>query len=100
MQDRGTKKWTSLMLPEHVEMIKQLWAEDDFEQRPILSDQQLEENEFLLQEALENDSIVQIKYFNNHNFCFIQGRIITANKHLIINDITLDLDDILEIKMV
>lgn len=97
MQDRGTKKWTSLMLPEHVEMIKQLWAENDYKAKPILSNQQLEENEFILQEALHNNLSVQIKYFKDHDFHFIEGKVSKTSDHLIINDVVVKLSDILEI---
>lgn len=100
MQDRGTKKWTSLMLPEHVEMIKQLWAEDEFKEKPILSEQQLEENEFILQEALRDDSTIQVKYYNEHDFCFISGKVTAENNYLAVDGITIKLDDILDIKMI
>ncbi|WP_077326582.1 YolD-like family protein [Virgibacillus siamensis] len=46
--DRGTIKWTSLMLPEHVELLKDMWQEDQQVTRPELDMQELE----LLNEAL------------------------------------------------
>lgn len=85
------------MLPEHVEMIKQLWAEEDYKEKPILSDQQLEENEFILQEALQNNSPVRIKYFKSHDFHFIEGNVSKSSDHLIINGGIIKLVDILEI---
>lgn len=100
MQDRGTKKWTSLMLPEHQEMIQKLWAEDEYKEKPVLSEQQLEENEFILQEAIRDGSEIQIKYYNNHDFYFIRGSTIIENGNLVIKEATIKLDDIIEIKMV
>lgn len=99
MQDRGTIKWVSLMLPEHVEMIKQLWAEDDYKEKPILSEQQLEENEVILQEALNNHLPVEIEYFKNHDSCFVEGKVAIKNDHLIIDNVEVNLSDIFKIKM-
>ena len=54
--DRGTIKWTSLMLPEHVEAIQKLWKEDERVEKAILDEQQLEELEFALQRAKSDRS--------------------------------------------
>src|SRR5690625_4976339 len=37
--DRGKKKWTSLMLVEHVEALESLWTEFDREEKPSLDEQ-------------------------------------------------------------
>ena len=42
LNDRGTKKWTALMLPEHVALLKKVWSEDKAINRPILDSQELE----------------------------------------------------------
>ncbi|GEN31675.1 hypothetical protein HNQ35_002040 [Cerasibacillus quisquiliarum] len=41
IKDRGTKKWTSIMLPEHVKALKQLLADERKEQKPLLDEQHL-----------------------------------------------------------
>ncbi|WP_194841412.1 YolD-like family protein [Salinibacillus xinjiangensis] len=43
LRDRGNIKWTSLMLPEHVEELKKLWSENEKEPMPILDEQELME---------------------------------------------------------
>ncbi|MFJ6411771.1 hypothetical protein CHI12_05110 [Terribacillus saccharophilus] len=45
VNDRGKIKWTSLMLPEHVEMLQQMGREIGKATPPIMDEQQLEELE-------------------------------------------------------
>ncbi|HEY4601282.1 MAG TPA: YolD-like family protein [Cerasibacillus sp.] len=51
IKDRGTKKWTSIMLPEHVKALRELNKELDKVQKPILDEQKIWENEVKLQMA-------------------------------------------------
>jgi len=37
-KDRGNIKWTSLMLPEHVQMVKEIWKEEEKVQKPVLDE--------------------------------------------------------------
>ncbi|GGF28051.1 hypothetical protein GCM10010954_28930 [Halobacillus andaensis] len=37
--DRGTIKWTSLMLPEHVEMVQEIFKEQEREEKLQLDEQ-------------------------------------------------------------
>lgn len=74
VNDRGAKKWTAMMLPEHVEALKQIFAEEHKE-RPILDEQQMEENGFILRNASKGNLIVQIKYYTNNDFHIIEGKI-------------------------
>ena len=63
-KDRGTMKWSSLMLPEHVEILQELWQEDRYEKKPTIDEQQMEWNEQLLQEAYINQSLIQVTHYN------------------------------------
>lgn len=80
INDRGTQKWTSIMLPEHIEALKQLRKEQDYKRKPILDEQLIEENGIKLQMAIEDNSTVEIKYFKNHDFHFIDGKLRNLNK--------------------
>ncbi|GIP64468.1 hypothetical protein J32TS6_30230 [Virgibacillus pantothenticus] len=40
VNDRVTIKWTSIMLPEHVEMLEEVWKEQEYKEKPILDEQQ------------------------------------------------------------
>lgn len=48
-RDRGKIKWTSLMLPEHLERLREWQREDDYIERPDLADFELQ----AMQETLE-----------------------------------------------
>ena len=49
IRDRGRIKWTSMMLPEHVKMLREWVQEDEYEQEKVLDEQQLEQmNETIL----------------------------------------------------
>lgn len=65
MLDRGTKKWTSLMMPEHIKMLEDIWEEDKEVKKPILSEDQKEEIQRTLQEALEQSLEVIVCYYHN-----------------------------------
>lgn len=67
-RDRGTIKWTSLMLPEHVEMIKQVWKEDERIEKPILDEQKMEEIDIALHLAMKDDLTIKIQYHNGFDF--------------------------------
>ncbi len=100
VNDRGTMKWTSLMLPEQVEMLKNLWAEQDYKEMPTLDEQQIMENNMLLQEALENDLQIRIKYFADHDHKIVVGYLLHVdifNKKLFLNDIEIKIENIIEV---
>ncbi|MFQ3546365.1 YolD-like family protein [Halobacillus rhizosphaerae] len=67
-RDRGSIKWTSLMLPEHVEMIKKLWKEDERVEQGILDEQKAVEIDFMLQRALHDDLTVRLKVYNGFEY--------------------------------
>lgn len=48
-RDRGKIKWTAMMLPEHISLLREWQAEDDYVKRPELSEWDLEN----IQEELE-----------------------------------------------
>ncbi|WP_052000762.1 YolD-like family protein [Gracilibacillus boraciitolerans] len=77
VNDRGNKKWTALMLPEHVEILRSLDEMEKDMEKPILSVDQLEEMETTLNEALENSLPVTIKYHKNKRIHQVTGSIKT-----------------------
>lgn len=95
--DRGTKKWTAMMMPEHDQMLKQLWSEDEYKEKPILSDYQKVEIDMALQIALKDDLTIEIEYFKNNDYHKIKGKLLTVdvlNKYLKINEEIIPLDNI------
>lgn len=67
-RDRGTIKWTSLMLPEHVEMVKKLWREDQRVEKGIMDEQKAVEIDFLMQRALKDDLTVKARIYNGFEY--------------------------------
>lgn len=67
-RDRGTIKWTSLMLPEHVEMVKKLWKEDQRVEKGIIDEQKAVEIDFLIQRALTDDLTVKARIHNGFEY--------------------------------
>jgi hypothetical protein len=89
VNDRGTIKWTSIMLPEHINKLEEFWSEQEEKKKPILDEQEMEEIDVKLQCALQNDLTIIIKYFQNHDFNSIRVKINTIdvhNKVIVLND--------------
>lgn len=76
LKDRGTIKWTSLMLPEHVEELKRLWDETKLMTKPQLDEQQLEEINQLCLDAFTNGQPVQISYYKSGIMKQLNGTIV------------------------
>ncbi|WP_010094532.1 YolD-like family protein [Ornithinibacillus scapharcae] len=76
VHDRGSIKWTSLMLPEHVELLKSIWNEDKKIKKPVLDEQEIEVLNMLLIEAYEEKQPITITYYKNHQLLSIKGQII------------------------
>ncbi|GIO22410.1 YolD-like family protein [Oceanobacillus sp. J11TS1] len=79
IRDRGTMKWTSLMLPEQVELLRKMREERDRKEKPILDEQQIEENGFQLMMAHKDNLLVEIKHYKDYDFRFYQGYIDRIN---------------------
>ncbi|WJY28314.1 MULTISPECIES: YolD-like family protein [Sporosarcina] len=63
LRDRGKIKWTALMLPEHVERLRAWQAEDTMRMRTEPDEQQLEEWNYLLAEAMETNELVVLTHW-------------------------------------
>ncbi|WP_254434246.1 YolD-like family protein [Halobacillus sp. Marseille-Q1614] len=79
-RDRGTIKWTSLMLPEHVEMIKKVWKEDERVEKGILDEQKAAEIDFVLQRALHDRLTVDLRVHNGFDYDVWRLKITDVNK--------------------
>ncbi|MCY9431942.1 YolD-like family protein, partial [Bacillus spizizenii] len=72
---RGTIKWTSMMLPEHLTQLKQDLIDISKIEKPSLDDQQIEEMDLLVSEALEFNKELKFKLFNNRFVENVNGRV-------------------------
>lgn len=63
IRDRGKIKWTSMMLPEHVSLLREWAEEDSYETRNELDEQKIEEINHTIAEAMEYGANVRISYY-------------------------------------
>ncbi|MCY8999983.1 YolD-like family protein [Bacillus spizizenii] len=75
LRDRGAIKWTSMMLPEHLTQLKQDLMDVSKIEKPSLDDQQIEEMDILVSEALEFNKELKFKLFNNGFVENVTGRV-------------------------
>ncbi|WP_186577746.1 YolD-like family protein [Aquibacillus kalidii] len=83
VNDRGSIKWTSLMLPEHVEMLKNLWKEDKKTKKPLLDEQQLEEMNRVMQEANSYQTSICITFYNRGFYEEVTGTIVRLDNTVV-----------------
>jgi len=102
--DRGNIKWTSLMLPEHNQILEELWNENEKKEKPIVDEQELEEMNMKIQLAIHQDLPVKITYFSEHEYKVIEGKlkqINTMENYLQLSDFTkIKLEDVLDVEVV
>ena len=73
MKDRGMIKWTSMMLPEHVQMLREWESEDDRQTMPILDEQWLEKRDRDVRKAMIEQKRVKVSYIQNGREQTIKG---------------------------
>lgn len=79
LRDRGTIKWTSLMLPEHVEMVKEVWKEDERLEKGMIAEDQAVEIDFKLKRALSDDLTIGITHHNGFDNSYCVVKLISIN---------------------
>ncbi len=100
MEDRGTKKWTSLMLPEHIKALKDMWAEDQWKEKPMLDEQMIVEMNLKLQLAMNEDLTVEIEYFRDHDYHKTRGKLLGVDpllNYLRLEDLEIPLDSLVSV---
>ena len=75
IRDRGIIKWNSLMLPEHVTMLRDWTKEDTYKKSKQLDEQKLELLNETAQMAIESGVEVTIDYFSDHEYEKVTGKI-------------------------
>lgn len=92
-QDRGMIKWNSLMLPEHVEMLRKLKTDDDKMVRPELDPAQMEYYQDILKRALEQRRMVLLHLHSASQIDSVKGIPIKTNRMPMKNQLNLKLKD-------
>lgn len=75
IKDRGSIKWTSMMLPEHVKQLRDWEREEEEKGRNDLDEQQLEEMNQQIYMAMEEANPVSVLCRNARGNQSIEGRI-------------------------
>ncbi|XJZ26123.1 YolD-like family protein [Bacillota bacterium Lsc_1132] len=75
IRDRGKIKWTAMMLPEHVKLLRDWVKEDTYEQKKELDEQQLERINEIAAGAMEFNEWVHITHYRNRNYEILIGKI-------------------------
>ncbi|MGV3464302.1 MAG: YolD-like family protein [Heyndrickxia sp.] len=65
IRDRGNKKWVSLMLPEHVKMLKDMSVDLKRQNKPVLDEYQIQEFEERIKYAQEFKLPLEFFLFEN-----------------------------------
>ncbi len=73
IKDRGNIKWTAMMLPEHVAMLRELKLSENKKSKPVIDEQQLEEMNNTIHLAITNKKIVNVTYFKDFDYKTING---------------------------
>lgn len=66
LRDRGNMKWTAMMLPEHLRLIKEWKQEQFYDKKRELTEWELEEIEQTIQRACKMQKLVKLTLLDNH----------------------------------
>lgn len=107
-RDRGNIKWVSLMLPEHVRLLKEYKQDLQAVEKPILDEQKYEEFNTIISQAIEENIQLEFTYYQKGQLKQIIGQISYVNQlnkelHIISDSFSsyqISLKDIVEIKSV
>lgn len=100
IHDRGSKKWSAMMLPEHVQMLKEVQREYYLEEKPVLDEQKLEEINFQLALAKKDNLLVDVTYYTKGEFKHMKGYVNVidyTNKYIYIDNYKLEPKSIIEV---
>ncbi|PAL14837.1 YolD-like family protein [Peribacillus simplex] len=89
IRDRGNIKWTSLMLPEHIKMLRQYFGEEYYDE-PVLDEQHLEEMNDLIAASMEFTFPISFTLYQNNRQSSLEGLVHyvdQTNRHLRVIDV-------------
>lgn len=75
LRDRGTMKWTAILLPEHVKMLRNEFIEFDKVDKPTLDELQLADINSTILEAMEFNKEIVFTYYGNGEMKLFIGHV-------------------------
>ncbi|KJS88567.1 MAG: hypothetical protein JM58_00685 [Peptococcaceae bacterium BICA1-8] len=108
MKDRGAKKWSAMMLPEHKKLLEKMYEEQEYVKKPILDSDKCEEINAVLLLAINEGRRIRFKVYQENRFRFIEGiikRYISSERKIKLVDsldkiVFLHLDQIIDAEIV
>src|SRR5690625_6343981 len=79
-RDRGNIKWVSLMLPEHVRLLKEYKQDLQAIEKPIVDEQKYEEFNTIISQAIEENIYLEFTYYQKGYLKQIVGQVRYVNK--------------------
>ena len=67
------------MLPEHIQLLNDLWAMDNYKEKPILDEQELMAIDLKLRMAMKDNLTVEVDYFADNDFHTISGKLLSID---------------------
>ena len=74
IKDRGIIKWNAMMIPEHVQSLKNLMIDEEKRQRPILDEREIKEIETIIHGAMEYNQKLIFQIYDNGFITYITGK--------------------------
>lgn len=106
IRDRGTQKWTAMMLPEHVALLREHRIDQSKTPRPQLDEWDMDNIEETIGSAMKRNVEVNIKTWNDGEFTYRMGTItwIDLKRRTIeledaFKSFTLPLDEIVDVSI-
>jgi len=81
LKDRGSIKWTAMMLPEHVGELRKWQADQDKVKKPVLDEFDYDIMQEEVERALVSGMEVRLTTWKNDKLCNLQGIIKEANNY-------------------
>lgn len=75
-RDRGMQKWTAMMLPEHIQLLRDWQGEDTIDKSPEVDEWLLQEYADQVKRAWELSERVCIRYWQHTKRCVREGTIV------------------------
>ena len=79
IRDRGNIKWASMMLPEHVKLLKEYNKNLKKTEKPILDEQKYEEFNKVISDSLEENQPLIVTYYEKGELKKVSGQIHSIN---------------------
>src|SRR5690625_4980844 len=79
-RDRGNIKWVSLMLPEHVRLLKEYKQDLQAIEKPIVDEKKYEKINMIITQAIEENIYLEFTYYQKSQLKQIVGQVHNVNQ--------------------